>query len=134
MTFKFSGYIDFGTLISYQLDFFCLGPPFLPHGPPKVKKVNFSLSTQSLQNQCVYQFEASDLISFKILLIGSVVFFSTPQNGFFGYFGTPPSVFELELSNFQNVFFEPWPKYCGKQNFDLGPQSFSFFFKNGNFF
>ena len=49
-TFKFWDYIDFGILISYLLEFFGLEPPFLPHGPPKFKKVKFSISTQNLQN------------------------------------------------------------------------------------
>ena len=48
-------------------------------------------------------------------------FFLTPLKGVFGYFGTPPSVFELECSNFQNVSYLPWLKFCRKQNFDLGP-------------
>ena len=33
---------------------------------------------------------------------------------------TPPSVFELELSKFQNEETFPWPKNCMIQNFDLG--------------
>ena len=43
----------------------------------------------------------------------------------FSKIGTPPSVFELELSNFQNVEIFLWPKNCRKPNFDLGPQNFS---------
>ena len=59
--------------------FLVWSPPFLPHGPPKFKKVKFSFSTQSLQNWFVNQLQGSDFISVEIFLIGSVVFFPTPQ-------------------------------------------------------
>ena len=55
------------------------------------------------------------------LEIGSADFFWRPKKGVLGYFGTPPSVFELECSNFQNVSYLPWLKFCRKRNFDLGP-------------
>ena len=43
----------------------------------------------------------------------------------FSKIGTPPSVFELELSNFQNVEIFLLPKNYRKPNFELGPQNFS---------
>ena len=64
------------------------------------------------------------LCMWNFFKIGSADNFWRPKKGVFGYFGTPPSVFELERSKFQNVFFNPWPKICRKQIFDLGPQIF----------
>ena len=64
------------------------------------------------------------LCTWNFFMIGSADNFWRPKKGVFGYFGTPPSVFELERSNFQNVFFNPWPKNCRKQIFDLGPPNF----------
>ena len=43
----------------------------------------------------------------------------------FSKIGTPPSVFELGLWNFQNVEIFIWWKNCMLPNFDLGPQNFS---------
>ena len=43
----------------------------------------------------------------------------------FSKIGTPPSVFELGLWNFQNVEIFVRLKNCGKRNFELGPQNFS---------
>ena len=39
----------------------------------------------------------------------------------FSKIGTPPSVFELEFSNFQNVEIFLWPKNCRKPNFEFLP-------------
>ena len=49
-------------------------------------------------------------------------FIFTPQKGVFGYFGTPPSVFEVEWWNFQNVLPYPCLKKCWEQNLGFGPR------------
>ena len=55
----------------------------------------------------------------------SKVMAARSQKVIFSKIGTPPSVFELGLWNFQNVVIFIRPKNCMLHNFDLGPQNFS---------